>query len=450
MTPLTEIRRREEETYAKQNPRARALYERAVRSLPGGSTRTLTYFPPFPLYVSRGEGPRLWDVDGNVRVDLFNNATSLIHGHSHPEVVRAIQEVAGFGTAFASATEWEIRLAEILVERLPSVERVRFCNSGTEANVMAVRAMRAFTGRPKIAKFEGGYHGSFDDVSVSVHPSAEAAGDRRFPRAVPDSDGIPPEVIGNVVVLPFNDLEAVAERLRPLAREVSGVLIEPVMGSAGMISPRPGFLQGLRDLTRELGMLLVFDEVMMFRLSKAGAQGFFGVAPDVTTLGKIIGGGLPVGGLGGRADVMALFDPTSGRTRIPHAGTFNANPVTMAAGVATLGLLDEDAFGRMAADGEYLRRNLRELVRSAGIPVQVTGECSLFKLHFTGEEITDSRSAHTSNRELERLMFLYALNRGVFINTLARGCLSTVTQQPEIDRFLEVAEAFFRDLAGPA
>ncbi|MFQ5914838.1 MAG: aspartate aminotransferase family protein [Nitrospinota bacterium] len=446
MTSLSEIRVREETAFAARNPRSRELHERARRSLPGGSTRELTYFAPFPLYVSRGEGPRIWDVDGNVRIDLFNNATTLILGHAHPEVVRAVQEAAALGTSFASATEWEVRLAEMLIERLPSVERIRFCNSGTEATMLAVRAMRAITGRPKIAKFEGGYHGSFDEVSLSVHPSAEAAGDRRSPHPVPDSEGIPPGLLGNVVVLPFNDLEAVSERLRTLRAEVAGVLVEPMMGTAGMIPPRPGFLQGLRDLTRELDVLLAFDEVMMFRLSRQGAQGFFGVTPDLTCLGKIIGGGVPVGALGGRTDIMAIFDPSAGRARVPHAGTFNANPVTMAAGVATLELLDEPAFEQLAADGEYLRANLRELLRPAGFPAQLTGEGSLFKLHFTAEEVVDSRSAHTSDRELERLMFLYALNRGVFINSLARGCLSTVTRQAEIDALLRVAEDFFREI----
>ncbi len=447
MTKIDEIRKREEETFSRQNPASRKLHDRARRSLPGGNTRTLTFYAPFPLYMKRGEGAKLWDVDGNVRIDLFNNATSLAHGHAHPNVVAAVQEAAAQGTAFASATEWEIRLAEILIERLPSVDQIRFCNSGTEANLVAVRAMRAYTGRPKIAKFEGGYHGSADDVTISIHPSPQAAGDRRSPNAVPDSEGIPPEVLGNVVVLPFNDLEGVADRLRPIKDEVAGILAEPVMGSAGMVTPRPGFLEGLRDLTRELDMLLVFDEVMMFRLSKAGAQGFFGVTPDLTTLGKIIGGGLPVGALGGRADIMALFDPTHGPTRIPHAGTFNANPATMAAGVATMELLDDEAFEQMAADGEYVRRNLRELITASGIPAQVTGEASLFKIHFTREEVYDSRSAHTSDRAMERLLFLYALNRGVFTSTLARGCLSTVTRQEEIDPFLQVTEEFLREFS---
>jgi glutamate-1-semialdehyde 2,1-aminomutase len=448
MSGIAELRRREEASYTRQNPGSLALYRRALEALPGGSTRTLTYFAPFPLYASRGKGGRLWDVDGNVRIDLFNNATALIHGHARPEVVRAIHDVAGQGTAFASATEWEIRLAEILIERVPSVERVRFCNSGTEANMMAVRAMRAFTERPKVAKFEGGYHGSSDDLNVSVHPSPEAGGPRRSPRPVPDSEGITPDVIGTIVVLPFNDLEAVADTLRPLRGEVAGILVEPVLGSAGMISPRPGFLPGLQDLARELGILLAFDEVMMFRLSRDGAQGFFGVTPDLTSFGKIIGGGLPVGALGGRADVMALFDPRRERTRIPHAGTFNGNPATMAAGVATMELLDEAAFKQMASLGEFLRRNLREAVSAARIPAGVTGEASLFKVHFTAEEIVDYRSARTSNRDLERLMFLYALNLGVFINGLARGCLSTATTQGDVERFLDVAEAFFRDIAG--
>ena len=448
-----EIQRREEKTFSERNPGSKSLYDRARAALPGGNTRTLTYYAPFPLYMARGEGPRLWDVDGNVRIDLFNNATSLVHGHAHPDVVRAVQEAAALGTAFASATEWEIRLAEMLIERLPSAERVRFCNSGTEANICAVRAMRAFTGRPKIAKFEGGYHGSFDDVTISIHPSAEAAGDRRFPDPVPDSEGIPPEVVGNVVILPFNDIDAIAERLRLLRDEVAGILVEPLMGGAGMIPPKPDFLRDLRDLAHELKMLLMFDEVMMFRLSRSGAQGLFGVTPDLTSLGKIIGGGLPVGALCGREDIMALFDPSEGGgggTRVPHAGTFNANPVTMAAGVATLENLDDAAFEQMAFDGDYLRRNLKELIQSTGVAAQVTGEASVFKIHFTMEDLVDSRSAHTSNRGLERLLFLYGLNRGVFTNTLSRGCLSTVTHQAEIDLFLEVVEGFLREIANSA
>ena len=200
-------------------------------------------------------------------------------------------------------------------------------------------------------------------------------------------------------------------------------------------------------------MLLMFDEVMMFRLSRSGAQGLFGVTPDLTSLGKIIGGGLPVGALCGREDIMALFDPSEGGgggTRVPHAGTFNANPVTMAAGVATLENLDDAAFEQMAFDGDYLRRNLKELIQSTGVAAQVTGEASVFKIHFTMEDLVDSRSAHTSNRGLERLLFLYGLNRGVFTNTLSRGCLSTVTHQAEIDLFLEVVEGFLREIANSA
>ncbi len=448
MANVQEVWQREVRTFEKQNPKSKSFYSRAREYLPGGSSRALTYYPPFPLYAKRGEGSKFWDVDGNVRVDLFNNATSLAHGHAHPDIVRAICEVASQGTAFASCTEREILLAEILVSRVPSVEKVRFSNSGTEANVCAIRSMRAFTGRPKIAKFEGGYHGSFDDVSISVHPAVDAAGDREAPNSVLDSEGIPEEVAGNVVVLPFNNLEGVKGILESFKDEIAGVIVEPIMGSAGMISPVPGFLQGLRDLTLELGMLLVFDEVMMFRLGWSGAQGYFGVNPDLTSFGKIIGGGLPVGALGGSEKIMKLFDSSGdGPTRIPHAGTFNANPATMAAGVVSMELLNTTAFDQMASDGEYLRRNLKGLIQSTGIPAQVTGEGSLFKIHFTEETLIDSRAAHTSDRNLERLFFLYALNRGVFINSLARGCLSTVTRQAEIDPLLEIGDNFFREIA---
>jgi glutamate-1-semialdehyde 2,1-aminomutase len=436
----------EREEYRRQNPISLSRFEEAKAVIPGGNTRLTAYFAPYPFYAVRGEGCRIYDLDGNVRLDFYNNATSLIFGHAYPPVVAAITDQATKGTAFAIPTEPEVEVAKLLTARLPSVEQVRFTNSGTEGVLFAIRAARVFTGREKIAKFEGGYHGTADHVSISVTPELALTGDARHPTPVAASAGITRHTVEDVVILPFNDLEGTTALVTAHQAELAAVIVEPILGSCGYVPARPDFLQGLRELTRRLGILLIFDEVQTFRLSSGGAQALLGIMPDVTVLGKIIGGGLPVGGVGGRSEVMAAFDATAGIPKIPHAGTFNGNPVTMRAGLTTLRDLTPAAFDRLNQAGAEFRQRIQRLCSRYGVPVQVTGEGSLFGIHWSTDPVTDYRSAQRSNKSLSYKFFLHTLNSGIFFTGRGGGCLSVPMTDTEMGAFLDVLEAFLKKI----
>ncbi len=387
---------------------SRALWERALGSLPGGNTRTTIFHEPYPVYLVSGEGCRVTDVDGVERIDFISNYTSLILGHCHPRVVEAVQSQAGRMMSGAAPTELEIELAERIKERLPSIEQIRFANSGTEATMLALRAARAFTGREKVAVFAHGYHGSHD-YAASVPDDVSLA---------PGGLGIPAGVAATVVVAPFDDVDGTRAALEPHLDELAAVLVEPVLGSGGVRPAADEFLRLLRDLTTEAGALLVFDEIISFRVGYHGAQGRVGITPDLTTLGKIIGGGLPVGALGGRADVMALFDPRL-EGRIGHGGTFNANPLTMAAGLATLDEMTPARYERLEALGGELRRKLEEL---GGVDVRQTA--SLFQVDVGDEQ-----------RQLDLNLALLA--NGILSTPRGMGCLSTPMTSAEIDAFVD-------------
>ena len=422
--------------YVAKTSRSRALHEEAVGVMPGGNSRTTTFFDPYPFYFQRGQGAHIWDADGIDRLDFNGNYTSLILGHAPPEVVRTVQRVVESGLSFPGPTEHEIRLAEMLTRRLPSVESVRFTNSGTEATMNAVRLARAFTGRPKIAKFEGAFHGTHDWVMVSVSPDPKTAGGRRRPRPVAWSAGLPPAVLKHVVVLPWNDADACEQILEKEAASLAAVLVDPLLGIGGILPPAAGFLERLRAVTARHGMLLIFDEVISFRIAWGGAQERFGIRPDLTTLGKIIGGGLPVGAFGGRADVMAAYDPRKGGPRISQGGTFNANPATMAAGVATLDALTPDAYARLDALGERLRGGVSRLLAATRRRGQVTGAGSLFCLHWTSERLSDYRSSRPRDSEAPLRVFLGLLNEGILLTQRGLGACSLAMTDEDIDRFV--------------
>jgi glutamate-1-semialdehyde 2,1-aminomutase len=426
--------------YIARTGRSRALHEEAARVMPGGNSRTTTFFDPYPYYLVRGEGARMWDADGIERLDFNGNYTSLILGHAAAPVVKAVQQAAEQGASFPGPTEHEVRLAELLVERLPSVEVLRFTNSGTEATMNAVRAARAFTGRTRIAKFEGAFHGTHDSVLVSVSPDPDQAGDRRRPRAVASSAGIPQVILDSVVVLPWNDLEACEAILEEEGRNLAALLVDPMLGIGGIIPPVAGFLEGLRALTERHGVVLIFDEVISFRIAPGGAQQRLGVRPDLTTLGKIIGGGLPVGAFGGRADIMAAYDPRRGGARISHGGTFNANPLTMAAGIATLGELTPEAFARLDRLGERLRSKVSALVRERRLEAQVSGVGSLFCLHWTAAALTDYRSSRPADPATPLAVFMGLLNEGIMLTQRGMGACSLAMSDAEVDRFVDALE----------
>jgi glutamate-1-semialdehyde 2,1-aminomutase len=442
-----EILEREQEAYEAANPKSREAYQHSTRVLPGGVTRALCFFAPFPCYAYYGEGCWFVDIDGNRRLDLFNNATSLILGHRPPAVMKAVREQLARGTAFQTNTGLETRLAEMLVERVPSVEQIRFTNSGTEGTLMAIRAARAFTGRRKIAKVEGGYHGSHDAVEISVRPPLAEAGPAEAPTAMPDSAGIPPGVREDIVLLPYNNLEAARVILAREAPRIAGIIVEPILGSVGFIPAEHEFLTGLRGEADRHGIVFILDEVQSFRLSRGGAQALFGIRPDLTTFGKIIGGGFPVGAFGGRRDIMALFDASSGEAKIPHAGTFNGNPVTMAAGIATLEQLSDTAFTWLNSTGDRLRDRLRQLATRFGVPMQITGIGSMFKIHFSALPVRDYRSAQQANHLIHEALFLFGLNRGLYLSSGGRCCLSTAMSDAEVDTYLARVEEFLVTLA---
>lgn len=427
---------REVTEYAAKTGRSRALFEEALGAMPGGNSRTTTFFDPYPFYLQRGQGAHIWDADGNDRVDFNGNYTSLILGHAPPAVVQAVQRVAESGLSFPGPTEYEIRLAEVLCRRIPSLERVRFTNSGTEATMNAVRLARAFTGRPKIAKFEGAFHGTHDWVMVSVTPDPKTAGGRRRPKPVAWSAGLPPAILKHVVVLPWNDADACEAILDKEGAGVAAVIVDPLLANAGMVPPVDGFLPRLRGMTERLGILLVFDEVISFRIAPGGAQERFGVRPDLTTLGKIIGGGLPVGAFGGREDVLSYYDPRGGQPRISQGGTFNANPLTMAAGLATLEALTPEAYARLDALGERLRSGVTRLLAATRRKGQVTGAGSLFWLHWTASPLTDYRSTRPRDPNLGAQIFMGLLNEGIVLTPRGLGACSLAMTDDDIDRFI--------------
>ena len=425
-----------EDVYRQTTPGSRALHERAVRAMPGGTTRTTTYFDPYPLYIDRGEGCRTWDVDGAERIDMLGNYTALILGHAHPKVVEAVQRQVARGTAFAAANPVEVELAELLCERVPSLDLVRFCNSGTEATMFAMRLARAFTGRPKIARIEGGYHGTHDHAEVSTHPDPASAGPADRPVARPDSIGTPAWALEQTVVLPFNDPGAAELILREEAGRVAAVILEPIIGAGGVIAATPEFLSRLRQLTRELGMLLIFDEVISLRVAPGGAQELYGVTPDLTTMGKIIGGGLPVAAFGGRAEVMELLDPRR-EPSLAQGGTYNGNPLGMAAGLAAMKELTPDVYADLDRKGARVKDQLSEVFASHGVAAQVNGVGSLFAIHFTDRPVVDYRSKATSDAWMTRDFFLGLVNHGVLVAPRAMGALSTPMGEHEIQRFID-------------
>ena len=427
---------REKEQYQLRTPKARELNRQAKEYLPGGSSRGTAYFDPYPIVADRGADHYLYDVDGNAYLDFMINATSLILGHAHPDIVGALQEQAARGTAFSAPTELQTRLASILCERIPSVDRIRFTNSGTEGTLMAIRAARAYTGRHKIAKFEGGYHGSHEYAAVSVRPPASAL-DPEGPTAIAEHPGQPPSVAEGVVTLPYNNLEESRRILKAHAHELSCVIMEPIASALGYVPADPEFLSGIREVTQELGLLLIFDEVQSFRAAPGGAQQSFNVTPDMTCLGKIIGGGLPVGAFGGREDVMALFDPSVGGAAVAHAGTFNANPMTLTAGTVVMEAMTPDVYERLNALGETLRAKLRAVFDELEVPCQITGTASFFGIHITSEPVNDYRSALRSDKAMRDALFLGLVNEGVLLQETCSGALSTLTTEAEVDALVD-------------
>lgn len=429
-------------------PRSRAAYARACAVLPGGNTRTTVFRTPFQIYAAFGEGCRVTDIDGVARIDCINNFTAAIHGYSHPALNAVAMHQLGLGTAFGLPTESEIALAELLAARVGSVDQCRFANSGTEAVMNAIKAARAFNGRPKIAKCEGAYHGTYDYAEISLD-SVPGNWGEEAPASVGYARGTPAGVTDDVIVIPFNNIDAAAAILRAHGDKLAAILVDPMPNRAGLVPADPAYLLMLREIADEIGALLVFDEVISFRLGYHGAQAIWGVAADLTVFGKIIGGGFPVGAVGGRADVMAVFDPSGGKPALPQGGTFSANPMSMRCGLTAMELLDEAAFAYLDRIGERARNGIDRAFADAGIAGQTTGMGSLLRLHFGDHDIRDYRSARPDAQASERLRRLVDLlmANGVIMAGYGLMALSTPMTEDDIDEMVNAVRVSLRGLA---
>ncbi|CAA9561459.1 MAG: Glutamate-1-semialdehyde 2,1-aminomutase [uncultured Thermomicrobiales bacterium] len=423
--------------YRARTPISAALHEEASVVMPGGDTRTVAFHAPYPLAVEHGQGSVLRDADGNEYLDLLNNYTSLIHGHAHPAITRAVTAQLRFGTAFPAPNRSQTRLATIVTERVASVDLIRFCNSGTEAVMNALRAARAFTGRDLVVKIEGGYHGTYDDVEVSVHPdpAADAVGSDEAPLPVVDTLGVPANTVEAVAVIPFNDIAAAERVFRERGDQIAAVIVEPVMGASGMIPADHHFLEALRALTVESGALLIFDEVMSFRLMPGGMQEHYRVRPDLTTFAKIIGGGFPVGAFGGRAAVMEQFNPHR-PAPLWQSGTFNGNLATMVAGVAAMEAYPASEVVRINRLGDRLRSGLTAALNDAGVVGAVTGFGSFVGLHLGVQSVRSYRDGAAVDKGLARLLHLALLLEGVACAPRLMWCTSTAMDEATIDDVL--------------
>src|SRR5258707_27013 len=386
------------------------LFAEALKYIPGGVNSPVRAFRAVggqPFFVNKAKGARVWDVDGNEYIDYVGTWGPAILGHAHPRIIKAVQQAAEHGTSFGIPNPFEVKMAKLICGMAPSVQRVRMCNSGTEATMSAIRLARGFTKRDKIIKFEGCYHGHVDSLLVKAGSGALTFGN-------PDSAGVPAAFTQHTVVLPFNDPDALKAGFGANSDRVAGVIVEPVPGNAGVYLPEPGYLEFLREITRSHGALLIFDEVMTgFRLAPGGAQERFGITPDLTCFGKIIGGGLPVGAFGGRAEIMDCLAPLG---PVYQAGTLSGNPLAMAAGIAALEeLFATDAYRKLEQSGAALEHGLKHAAQSAGVPVQFNRCGSMFCAYFCSEPVHNLSDALKSDRERFKVYFHAMLGQGIYL-----------------------------------
>lgn len=384
-------------------------FERAKRAIPGGVNSPVRAFKSVgltPVYVERGSGSRIYDIDGNEYIDYVGSWGPLIMGHAHPEVLEALKRTAEKGTSFGAPTELETLMAELVIERVPSVDIVRMVNSGTEATMSALRLARGYTKRSKIVKFEGSYHGHADSLLIKAGSGVATLG-------LPDSPGVPESVASHTITVPYNDAESIQLVFERYGEQIAAVIVEPIAGNMGVVPPLPGFLEKLRALTEQYGSLLIFDEVMTgFRVHYNCAQGLYGVTPDLTCLGKVIGGGLPVGAYGGKQEIMEMMAPAG---PIYQAGTLSGNPLAMAAGYTTLKLLTPETYQLLERLSVRLQQGMTDNAKKRGVPSTINRVGSMVCPFFTDKTVMNYDTAKESNLELFRAYFGHLLNLGISI-----------------------------------
>lgn len=418
-------------------------FKEAIDLMPGGVNSPVRAFKSVnidPIFIESGKGAVIKDIDGNEYIDYVLSWGPLILGHSHPDVVKAIQEQAVKGTSFGAPTLLENKLAELVIDRVPSVEMVRFVSSGTEATMAALRLARGFTGRDIILKFEGSYHGHGDSLLIKAGSGVATLG-------LPDSPGVPADIAKNTMTVPYNDIEAVKVVFEKFGEQIAAVIVEPVAGNMGVVPPQPGFLEGLRQVTKDYGTILIFDEVMTgFRVDYTCAQGYYGITPDLTCLGKVVGGGLPVGAYGGRRDIMEQIAPAG---PVYQAGTLSGNPLAMTAGIETLSRLTPESYEYFKKLGDLLEAGIREAATKYNIPHTVNRAGSMIGLFLTNEDVIDFESAKTSDLSLFAEYYKLMAEEGIYLppSQFEGLFISTAHTEEHINKTIQAFHTVFEKLA---
>lgn len=423
--------------------KSQRLYRKAIKLMPAGVNSPVRAFRAVggnPLFIAKAKGSKIYDVDGNEYIDYVLSWGPLILGHAYPAVVKALKKAVERGTSYGAPTELEIELASMVMKAFPSIEMIRMVNSGTEATMSAIRVARGFTKRNKVVKFEGAYHGHVDGLLVSAGSGATTFG-------VPDSLGIPESYVAETIVLPFNDIEKFKSTVREHWREIACVIVEPVVGNMGLILPKPGFLETLREETEKHGIVLIFDEVMTgFRVSLGGAQQYYGIKPDLTCLGKVIGGGLPVGAYGGRREIMELIAPLGG---VYQAGTLSGNPLAMTAGIETLKvLMKSKTYKKLEEKAKALEEGLIDAAKRAKLETKFYRAGTMFCTYFTNVDVVDANTAKTSDRQKYKKFFWSMLEKGVYLapSQFEAGFLSLSHSERDIEKTIDAAYRAFKEL----
>ena len=413
------------ETYEEKFPRSRERHKELIKYIPGGATRSLSYFKPFPIHIAYGQGAYVFTHEGHKLFDVTNAYGALVHGHGDPDVVKAVQEGISRGSQYSTPTDGQYKLAKLLCNRVPGFDRVRFLNSGTESTLFVLRTARAFTKKDKILKLSGGFHGTHDCVAASTKKNVITA-------------GIPKGMTQDMLEVPFNNFVALEKAVKENASQLAAVIMEPFLGAGGVVLPAPGYLEHARQVTRDHGVLLIFDT--------GGCQKLFGVTPDLTTVGKVVGGGLPIGVFGGREEIMNIYCHEHTATPLYHSGTFNGYETVMQAGYAALSKYDQPAVAALNSLGDHFQAGLEEIFRVNGLNIQSNQIGSLLNIHFVNEEATTPEIVQKSEEQLHALMHLSLLNKGFF--TIPRGLfiLSTVMTRTEIDRLVAAIDESLKEL----
>lgn len=425
----------------RKHSKSQTLYNESIKYIPGGVNSPVRAFKSVggdPLFIQRGQGSKIYDVDGNEYIDHVCSWGPLILGHSHPKVVAALNEQAGNGTSYGAPTELELKMARLITDAFPTIDMVRMVNSGTEATMSAIRLARGYTGRGKVVKYEGCYHGHGDSFLIKAGSGALTLG-------IPTSPGVPDEIAGMTIVAKYNDLENLSKIFDEEGGNIAAVIIEPIAGNMGVVLPKPGYLEGLRDITRQNGALLIFDEVITgFRVAYGGAQTLYGIEPDLTCLGKIIGGGLPVGAYGGRCEIMEQMAPTG---PVYQAGTLSGNPMAMAAGIATLEVLQsEGVYDELEEKSARLAAGLKEAAEQAGSQVSFNRIGSMLCTFFTDEDVVDYDTATSSDTDKYALFFREMQEQGIYLapSQFETSFVSLAHTHEDIEKTIEASRLAFK------